>query len=301
MLLNHHTLYKLLSKRLLMNIFKKITKKSQRIFLRGGDIISSYPQVFGIYEEVLTKYLNNLSLNGFSDFFIDIGANIGLSSCQNGKNFKKIFCFEPNPLCVNILKTNLAISFDDTKYEIFDFGLGDVDGNFDLYIPKHNWGGAFIRDNNDYTEEILGKKDGFDYINKKNYFLRNISVKNSEVVFSNLFSQLILKNLLNGVVKIDVEGYEKKIMLAILKSLPADINLTIVFENWNPEFNFVEIQKNFKNRKIKFYKFERSIVGTNKSKFRKYFEFLIFGEKTKLVSFDINKPVVGNVVLCIGK
>ena len=169
----HLSLINYLYKKFLYKFFKKITYQSLNIFLRGGDIISVDPQIFGVHEEVLTKYINYVAENGSRDFLIDIGANIGLSSCQNGNKFKKVYCFEPNPLCVNILKTNLAISLNEGAFKIFDFALGNEDGLFDLYIPKHNWGGAFVRNSNDYSDEVLGRKDGFESISEKNYLINS--------------------------------------------------------------------------------------------------------------------------------
>jgi FkbM family methyltransferase len=285
--------------RFLIIFFKKITRRSSDIFVRGGDIISLGPLIFGVHEETLTKYIDNIADKGSSDFFIDIGANIGLTSSQNGVKFKRIFCFEPNPLCVNILKTNLAISLTEGSFKIFDFALGDEDGEFNLHIPKHNWGGAFIKSNNEYPDDVLGQKDGFKSIDRKNYLITTVQVKNAEVVFKNLFSLLISENLQKGVIKIDVEGYEKKVLIAIAKSIPPSIEATIVFENHDPEFDIDEIQNAFIGREVNRFKFERSVIRTKKSKIRQFFEFLIFGDKTKLGIYDEKKPIIGDIILRI--
>ena len=109
MLLQKTTPYDFLKRRFEHSVFRNFTRKSLNIFLRGGDIISEGPLVDGEHEGLLTKFISNSAENGMSDFLIDIGANIGLTSCKNGNGFQKVYCFEPNPLCVNILKTNLAI------------------------------------------------------------------------------------------------------------------------------------------------------------------------------------------------
>lgn len=297
--LKDYKLQDFIKKKFLYKFFKKITKKSLNLFLRGGDIISVSPQIFGVHEEDLTIYLNKLAEDGSSDFFIDIGANIGLTSCQVGNRFKKVYCFEPNPLCVNILKTNLAIALNDKKVDIFDFALGDNDSEFDLYVPKNNWGGAFVKNNNEYSDEVLREKDGFKDFNKNNYLIQTVQVKNSEIVFANLFSSLISKKLTNGVIKIDVEGYEKMVLLAIARTLPPSIKVSIIFENWSTDFDLNEIQNSFKERLVKCFKFKRSIKDTNKSKIRKYFEFLCFGEKTYLVDNKKNEIIIGNNILRI--
>ena len=65
-------------------VLKKISSKKSDFFLRVKDIISHRPIVSGIHEPELTELINFYSENGYSDFFIDIGANIGITSCQNG-------------------------------------------------------------------------------------------------------------------------------------------------------------------------------------------------------------------------
>lgn len=100
--------------------FRLLTRKKLNVFLKGGDIISEGPLIDGIYETPLTNFIDKCANNGMSEFLIDIGANIGLTSCQNGNSFKKVYCFEPDPLCVNILKTKLANIKND------DAIIGDV-------------------------------------------------------------------------------------------------------------------------------------------------------------------------------
>ncbi|MFL2659966.1 MAG: FkbM family methyltransferase [Alphaproteobacteria bacterium] len=297
--LSNTRLYSVLKRRFFAIIFRTITRKSCNIFLRGGDIISRRPQIEGTHERSLTKFIDNSAENGFSDFLIDIGANIGLTSCQNGNNFKKVYCFEPNPLCVNILKTNLAISLSKSDSEIFDFALGDEDGEFDLYVPKHNWGGAFVKDGNDYSEDVLCKKDGFKGINAENYILNTVKVKNSKVIFKDLFTSIIDRNLHNGVIKIDVEGFERKVLLAIANTIPSSMNVAIIFENWDPSFDLIEIKDAFKDRSASCLKIKHSIFGTNKSKLRKCFELILFGEKIKLASIEDDEMIAGDIILMV--
>ena len=297
--LSKSTPYSFLKKRFFLKVFQKLTRKSHNIFLRGGDIISQSPQIEGMHEPALTKFIDNNAKNGLSDFLIDVGANIGLTSCQNGNKFKKVYCFEPNPLCVNILKTNLAISLNKSVSKIFDFALGDEDGEFDLYVPKHNWGGAFVKVGNDYSEDVLGKKDGFETINIENYIVNTVKVKNSEVTFNNLFASIINENLYKGVIKVDVEGFERKVLLAIAKTLPSTLNVAIVFENWDPTFDLIEIKSAFKTRSVSCLKFKRSIVGTSKSTLKKYFEFILFGEKTTLVNIEVDDEIIGDLVIMV--
>ena len=297
MLLIKNTPYDSFKRRLSNSIYKRITRKSLNIFLRGGDIISRGPMIDGVYEGPLTKFIHNSAENGLSDFLIDIGANIGLTSCQNGNSFKKVYCIEPNPLCVNILRTNLAISLTKNDSEIFDFALGDEDGEIDLYVPKHNWGGAFVKDGNDYSEDILSKKDDFEGINSDNYIISTVKVKNSGVVFKDLFTTIIDKNLYKGVIKIDVEGFERKILLSIANSLPSSLSVVIVFENWDPGFDLNEIKNSFNTRTVDCFKFKNSLNDKSKSKLKKYFEKKLLGNNVTLESIESDEVVIGDIIL----
>tara|TARA_A100000164_G_C21848049_1_gene743600 strand:- start:214 stop:1116 length:903 start_codon:yes stop_codon:yes gene_type:complete len=299
MIFQNFTLFSFLKSRLKSSVFRKLTRKSLNVFLRGGDIISQGPLLNGAHERTLTKFIGNSAENGMSDFLIDVGANIGLTSCQNGNSFKKVYCFEPNPLCVNILKTNLALSLSKGDFEIFDFALGDEDGESDLYVPKHNWGGAFVKDGNAYADDLLGKKDDFEGFNSDNYIVNTVKIKNSEIVFNDLFASILDENLYNGVIKIDIEGYESKVLLAIANALPSSLNVTIVFENWDPSFDLIKIKNAFKNRSVSLLKLQNSIIGTNKSKLRKFFEFILFGDKAKLARIEGDDIITGNIVLML--
>jgi FkbM family methyltransferase len=231
------------------NLFKFLTSKSLDFFLRGRDIISITPQVFGVHEQALTNFIKLTSESGYNDFLVDIGANIGLTSCQNGQGFKEVHMYEPNPLCCHILAVNATIALDKSKFTIHPVGLGDSDGQVKLTVPKHNWGGAFVNDSaNSYSKDILAQKDGFEVINQENYFDVEIDIKESSTELQSLFKDLTARNLTKGVVKIDVEGYEVSVLKGLAKSLPLGTKAVVVFESWDKAFNIKEILDTFEGR-----------------------------------------------------
>lgn len=296
--INKTSALSLIKSRLKEKFYKFLTNKSMSIFLRGNDMISLPPLIEGSHESAHVSLISRYAKNGYSDFFIDIGANIGLSSCQSGHIFNRIICIEPNPLCANILRTNLSITLNENSFEVYEYALGDVDGNFELFIPKHNWGGAFVKINNRYSDEILSAKDGFESFNEDNYSIKKVEVRNSITIFKNLFSSLISGGFSKGIIKIDVEGYERTILSALAKTLPASLKLVIFFENWDPKVDINKIKKSFTSRNVDSFLFSRSIIGTNKSKLRKYFELLLYGDKT-ILSECIDDRVVGDIILQI--
>jgi len=229
--------------------FQKFTAGSCQLFLRGKDNISVSPQIFGIHEPVLTRLIDSFSTGGYGDFLLDIGANIGLTSCQNGKGFREVHMFEPNLLCCRILEVNTAITLDSSRFTIHPYGLGDCDKTVKLTVPKHNWGGAFINDSaNTYDPETLAAKDSFKSLDEDNYFDIEITIKDTADELRPLFSGLSEKNLLRGVIKIDVEGYEPVILKGIAEAIPKHMKCLVVFESWNTDLDIEEILSAFDGR-----------------------------------------------------
>ena len=118
-------------------IFNLLRKKDLRLFVRTNDLISTSPILNGDHEPNIFAFLNWASGAGYGDFLIDIGGSIGLSCCPVGNLFSKLFVFEPNPLAFKILEVNVASTNDESKYRLFNYGIGRDDGRLDLMIPKH--------------------------------------------------------------------------------------------------------------------------------------------------------------------
>jgi len=215
------------------SILKRLSKKSLPLFFKGGDIISLDPIANGAYEADIKALIEHFANNGFDNFLLDIGANIGLSSCQSGIKFSEVHMFEPNPNCVSILKINSNIALRDTTYAIHEYGLGLDDEKLQLYVPYDNWGGAFVKSNeNEYDDELLSSKDGYGEFNAKNYDVVEVQIKSAAKVLKDLFKNLASNGKTKGVIKVDAEGYEKFIVNTIISAKPKEIEFVVVFENW---------------------------------------------------------------------
>ncbi len=95
--------------------------------------------------------------------------------------------FEPNPYCCKILEVNAFIALFSTGYHIHNFGLGDEDKKCALWVPRHNWGGAFINDKtNSYDETILARKDEFQSLTTSNYLSVDIEIRQASVTLATL-------------------------------------------------------------------------------------------------------------------
>jgi hypothetical protein len=75
----------------------------------------------------LTAFIDNLEKNNYSDFLIDIGANIGLTSCQNGTKFKVVHVSEQIHFAAKILEVNPKMKLHEIKHFIYKLSLGEYD------------------------------------------------------------------------------------------------------------------------------------------------------------------------------
>ena len=168
--------------------------------------------------------------------------------------------FEPNPDCVSILKVNSKIALRNKAYVINEFGLGLKRETLKLYVPYDNWGGAFIKSlDNEYDENLLSKKDGYGDFNKNNYQVLDVQVESATDTLSQLFGDLAKRGKTKGVIKIDVEGYEKLVLDAISETVPDNFQLCVIFENWDANKTIPDLSINSKQDKS-FYKLTESKI-----------------------------------------
>ena len=215
-----------------ISLIRYLTKCAQPIFLRGRDRISFGPLVNGTHEAQVRALVDDAAAAGYSDFLVDIGANIGLTSCQSGNAFQVIHMYEPNPLCCKILEVNSSISLNKPFF-VHPFGLGSATGAVKLMVPKDNWGGAFIADDqNSYSAEVLAKKDGYNAIDDSNYIAVTVEIKDGLLELRRLFSSFLESGFTSGVIKIDAEGFEPVILNAISSVLPPEVQAVVIYESW---------------------------------------------------------------------
>lgn len=267
-------------------LYRRITRTALPLFVRGGDIISAGPMAVGSHEPQVAATLKHFAAEGFNKFLLDIGANIGLTTSAAGSYFDRVVLFEPNPLCLGILETNVAISLTSTAYEIRRYGLGRENSRLTLRVPRSNWGGAYIvSDDNAYSSQTLLAKDGFKKDDPQNYLSLEIDICNASDNLGRLFAELKEDGKSYGSVKIDVEGFETVVLQAIAETLPPDMGLSIIFEHWGDEFKSEKILSAFYGR-AHLYALVRtpSVAG---SRWRKLLSLLTFGvEKYSLQPWE---------------
>lgn len=198
------------------------------VFLKPDDLISRSALAGKDHDEEVIEALR-LLCSKISRKYVDIGANIGLMAVAVGQCSENIVCIEPNPLIANILRTNLALRCKN--FTVHEFALGAEEGNLELYVPKFNMGGAFIRDSNSYDDGLLAKKDGFGSIDEVNYLKYIVPVKSYSAALALIFGSEL--DLAGVVVKFDVEGFELQVLQALLDRYPASFqksDVAVLFE-----------------------------------------------------------------------
>ena len=121
--------------------------------------------------------------------FIDVGANVGYYSLFAAKfGATKIISFEPNPVLCERFKKNIELNKFEKKIDLFECALGNKRGNTRLYLNKNDIGSSSLLKNSLFTN----------FINVEVFSL--IEILNTKDI----------KKI--DVLKIDVEGFEDKIM-----------------------------------------------------------------------------------------
>ena len=127
--------------------------------------------------------------------FVDVGANIGLYSVIAGRNGNDVISFEPEPRTYSFLKENLSKNEVATS-EAYNCAAWDSEGFVDL---KKGWTTA-------WTQTVEGSQ------------IRATTVDS------------VLRGRVPGLVKIDVEGSELKVLQGMRETLETANRPKIIFE-----------------------------------------------------------------------
>lgn len=281
-------------------VYQKVTEKGLKLYLLHGDEITVNPLIGGAHEPHIKSFIDHCAQAGFGGFLIDIGANIGLISCQSGGNFHEVHMFEPNPDCFAIMKVNAKLALQGRNYTLHDYGLGVGDKTTLLNVPLGNKGGAFIHDaDNSYSDDVLAQKDRHTVIDPANYDRIEIKVKDGAEILGRIFQQLRERGLHSGVIKIDVEGYEQTILKSIAKSFPSDMHCVIIFESWDQSLKTEDLQQIF-GEKMASFKLNRapSHHSTITRHLSKWFKRFAPDESCRLAPLQ-NSDARGDIVLVV--
>lgn len=236
-------------------LYRLIVSKDTNLFLKPTDTISYRPTLFGSHEPNVEALIRD-SAGEFGDFLLDVGANVGLTSCLAGGEFGRIDCVEPNDLVANILETNVALNLPDVPVTVHRVGLGVEDAETVLHIPVDNFGAAFIEEGNthfdaDRAEGLKLEKD------ETNIVRRPAEIREAAGWLRGLFREYAREGMERGVVKIDVEGHDEVVFKAVLETLPKTFGVVVVMENWFDRFPVSSFKS--KTHSLEWYSFRKRL------------------------------------------
>ena len=182
-----------------------IGKKDEKLVLPLDEIVT--PRIFtdGKWDFYIIEFIKK-NIKSKNNYFIDIGANIGLISkqLQNLKlNIKKYFCFEPELSTFKILKKNLL----NKNTQFFNFGLGTINKKTKIFISDTN------------------KSDNSFYFNEFKNRSLYVYLKNSNKVLTKIIKKNKIKNI---IYKSDTQGMDEEIFLSLNQNILDKIYLLVI-------------------------------------------------------------------------
>jgi FkbM family methyltransferase len=206
--------------------------KNVRLFINVKDPIDKIIFYRNEYEEKQIKFLSDWIKKNKPYIFIDIGANFGIYSLRISKLFKmlKVIAFEPVLTTFNKLKMNIKINNLGKRIKTYNVGLSNANGLKKMVALKRR---NYIQSGG-FSFNIPKRKLTNEEISQYNKTLKGDGVlkfKKKKIV-----------------VKIDVEGYENKVLLGI-KNLLKNNKILLQIEIFDDNFkkiNKLLLEKRFK-------------------------------------------------------
>lgn len=202
------------------NIIKSILEKLGLLNkLRFFDVYRNFKNPgFKVHNDQLYKFYNNIFLDKKQKLIFDIGANIGDLTKIFSRLSSKVISVDPDPYNINILNSRFH---NDKNIIVLENALASKEGVAIFHIQSH---GHAFNTLSDKWVNILSNKEA-------NRFQPNLDFKNTIEVKITTLDILINKYGIPDFIKIDVEGFEKDVIMG----LNQEISL-VSFENNLPEF-----------------------------------------------------------------
>lgn len=164
-----------------MNNIKKVKYDWFDIFVMSNDGIGIGLIKGQEWEPHLIKFLKNNSQKNLN--FLDIGSNYGWHSIISSKLFKKVFSFEPQILLHNLQKESITENKIE-NIELYNFGLSNLNEEKTMNVINYNK----------------------DWINAGDLSIGN----GGEKIVVKRLDDLNISDV--GILKLDVQGYEKFVL-----------------------------------------------------------------------------------------
>ena len=160
----------------------------------------------GMAERNLINWVNDAFIRP-DGVFLDIGAHVGTYSMVCGKKAKHTYSFECSPRTFCYLAANIALHGLEYNVTPISSALGDKNGIIEYIIRSEDGGGNGVKHLSDADTKL--KKVSVDLRTLDSFGLTNITF-----------------------IKIDVEGFEKEVLLGAKDTLKNSGYPPILFECW---------------------------------------------------------------------
>ncbi len=179
----------------------KLTKiNNLKFYYRSNDRYIGQRIALDKYEKYETALL--LSHINKNSVCVDVGANIGYYTLLMAKRVKKVYAFEPDKKCFEILKKNVEEN-NLKNVVLINKAASDKEGEKFFEISKNNFGDNRIKSP---PTPSLNKEGAINYI-KINTCLLDDVLKNEQKI---------------SLIKIDTQGWEPQVVLGAKKIINRD-------------------------------------------------------------------------------
>jgi FkbM family methyltransferase len=209
--------------------------KNIRLFINIKDPIDKIIFYKNEYEEKQIKFLYDWVKKNKPNIFIDIGANFGIYSLRISKLFQilKVIAFEPVLTTFNKLKMNIKINNLGRRIKTYNIGLSNTNGLKKMVALKRR----------NYIQS-----GGFSFNIPKRKLTNEEITQYHKTIKGDGILKFKKKKI---VIKIDVEGYENKVLFGI-KNLLNNNKILLQIEIFDD--NFKKINKFLLEKKFKLIK-----------------------------------------------
>ena len=176
------------------------------------EIVIAYNTEWDISNGQGWEIKNFIELTENKKCLFDVGGNIGLFSLifvnNNVDLGKESFCFEPSPWGTQVCFEILSHSKQHDKVKLFPFFVGDTNGECEFLLEEKSHTFAVRYENENDPNFVVSRPE-------------NPDDEVVKLVTLDAFSDFVVKErgLELDTVKIDVEGYEYKVLVGSIKTI----------------------------------------------------------------------------------
>ena len=187
---------------------KQVEIHGATVVLNPTDPVVSGALHFGVYEKAETRFFQSAYRDGIT--FLDVGANLGyytaLAARAVGPN-GRVLAVEPDPDSFGYLEQTIAANAVG-NVEAFPVAASDAPAILPLYISTDNRGDNRLYASDEERPQVEVEARPLDAL------LRENKIETVDLI------------------KIDVQGYEPKVIAGLRETIIASPNLTLLTEFW---------------------------------------------------------------------